>query len=58
MSKTQKAEYWVCPKMTCGNFLLFDKPYLPCAVHGEMIRDSEISLQKRFYKWLKRRGII
>lgn len=54
MNKYRKTKYWACPKMTCDNFLLFaEAPYMPCAKHGEMIRDNEISLQKRSYNWFK-----
>lgn len=47
MSKTQ---YWVCPKATCDSFLVFDDPYLPCAKHGQMIRDNEMSWRKKLWR--------
>lgn len=51
----EQTHYWVCPKMTCWSMLIFDDPYLPCAKHGDMVRDNEISIQKRVYQILWRK---
>ena len=55
-STEDEDEIKVCPKMRCGNCLIFPEYDLPCAKHGVfMVKQSEMPLRKQVYRFLMRK---